>query len=71
MFILKSSPYNLRVPVKLGTTVLHMAMARITVEELAPASNTWQQTYLSTIVTAKAVGMVEMKNDDILTIDAP
>ena len=41
MLILQSSPYSLRVPIQLGTTVLDRAMARITVEELAHASNTW------------------------------
>ena len=46
-------------------------MARITAEELAHASDTWWQTYMSPILTAKAAGMVEMKNDDILTTDAP
>ena len=61
MLILKSSPYRSRVPVQLGTTVLDRAMARIT---------GWQ-TYKSTMVTAKVAGMVEMKNNDILTIDAP
>ena len=40
MLILKSSHYSLRVPVQCGTTVLDRAMARITVEELAHASNT-------------------------------
>ena len=71
MLVLKSSYYSLRVPIQLGTTVLDRAMARITVEELAHASNTWQQTYMSTMVTTKVASMVEMKNDDILTIDAP
>ena len=72
MLILKSSsPYSLRVPIQFGTTLLDRAMATITVEELACASDTWQQTYMSTMVTAKVAGMVEMKNDDILTIDAP
>ena len=47
------------------------AMARITVEELAYANDTWQQTYMSTMVTAKVPGTVEMKNDYIPTIDAP
>ena len=46
-------------------------MARITVEELAHASNTWWQTYMSTMVTTRAAGTVEMKDDGIPTIDAP
>ena len=46
-------------------------MARITVDELACASNTWWQTHMSTIVTTKVAGTVEMENEDILTIDAP
>ena len=46
-------------------------MARITVGEQAHASNTWQQTYMSTIVTAKVAGTVEMKDNDIPTIDTP
>ena len=71
MLILKSSHYSLKVPVQLGTTVLDRALTRITVEELAHASDTCRQTYMSTMVTAKAAGTVEMKNDDILTIDAP
>ena len=55
MLILKSSsPYSLRVPIQAGTTVLDRAMARITVEDLAHASNTWQQIYTSTMVTGKA-----------------
>ena len=45
-------------------------MARITVEELAHANDTWWQTYMSTTVTAKLAGTAEMKNDDILTIDS-
>ena len=40
-------------------------------QELAHASNTWQQTCMSTMVTAKVPDTVEMKNDDILTINAP
>ena len=72
MLILKSSsPYSLRVPVQLGTTVLGRAMARITMEELAHASDTWQQTYMSTMVTAKVAGTVKTKDDGIPTIDAP
>ena len=43
-------------------------MARITLEELAYASNTWQQNYMSTMVTAKVAGIFETKNDDIITI---
>ena len=49
----------------------HWAKARITVEELACASNTWQQTYMGTMVTAKVADTVDMKDDDIPTIDAP
>ena len=72
MLILKSSsPYSLRVPVQLGTTVLDRSLARITVEELAHASKTWQQTYMSTMITAKVAGTVETNNDYILTTDAP
>ena len=41
MLFLKSSPYSLRVPIQLGTTVLDRAMAKITVEELAHASDNW------------------------------
>ena len=63
-------PYSLRVPIQLGTSVLDRDMARITVEELAHACSTWQQTYMSTMVTAKAADTVEMKNKDVLTIDA-
>ena len=72
MLVQKSSaPYNSRVPIQFGTTVLDRAMGRITLEELAYASNTWWQTYMSTMVTAKVADMVEIKNDDILTIDTP
>ena len=71
MFILKSFPYSLRVPLQVATTVLDRAMARITVGELFHAINTWKQTYMSTVITAKVAGMVEMKNEDIFTIDAP
>ena len=46
-------------------------MAGITVEELVHASNTWWQTYMSTMVTAKLAGPVEIKDDGIPTIDAP
>ena len=68
MLILKpSSPYSSRVPIQLGTTLLDRTMARITVGEFSHASNTWQQTYMSTVVTAKVAGTVEMKNDDIPT----
>ena len=65
MLVLKSSsPYSSRVPILLGTTVLDRAMARITVEELACANDTWQKTYISTMVTSKVSGTVEMKDDD-------
>ena len=64
-----SSPYSMRVPIQLGTTVLDRPMARITEEELAHASDIWWQTYISTMVTAKVVGTVEMK-DSLPTIDA-
>ena len=71
MLILKSSPYSSRFPIQLDTTVLGRAVTRITVEEVtACASDTWQQTYMTTMVTAKVAGIVEMKNEDILTIDA-
>ena len=70
MLTIKFSPYSSRVPIQLVTTVLDRAMARITLEELAHASDTWQQTYMSTMVTTKAAGTFEIKNEDILTIDA-
>ena len=70
MLILKSSSL-FSSKVQLGTTVLDRAMARITVEELAHASDTWWQTYMSTMVTAKVAGRVEMNDDGIPTIDAP
>ena len=42
MFVLKSSsPFSLRIPVKLGITVLYRATDKITVEELTHASDTW------------------------------
>ena len=72
MLILKSSsPYSSKFHVQIGTTVLDRAMARITVEELACASDTWQQTYMSTMVTVQVAGTVEMQDDGIPTIDAP
>ena len=72
MLILKSSsPYSSRVPIQLGTTVLDRAMARITVQELAHAIDTWQQTFMSTMVTAKVAGTVETKDNGIPTTDAP
>ena len=70
LLLLKSSSPS-RVPIQLGTTVLDRAMARITVEELAHASNTWQQTYTSMMVNAKVAIMTEKKDDAILTTDAP
>ena len=39
MLILKSSSYSLTVPIQLDTTVLDRAMASITVEKLAHASD--------------------------------
>ena len=72
MFILKSSsPYSLRIPIHPSTIVSDRAMARITVEELAHANNTWHQTYMSTMVTARVAGTVEMKDYGIPPIDAP
>ena len=73
MLILKSSsPYRLRVPIHLGTTVLHKTMATIIVEELANASGTWQQTYMSNMATtAKVVSTAEMKDDGLPKINAP
>ena len=38
---------------------------------LALVSDTRQQTYMSTIITAKVADMVEMKNDKIHSIDDP
>ena len=38
---MSSSPFSLRVPIQLGTTVLGRAMVRITVEELAYTDKTW------------------------------
>ena len=46
-------------------------MAKITIEELAHASNTWWQTYMSTVVTAKVAGTVEMNDNGFPTVDAP
>ena len=72
MLIIKSYfPFSWRVPIQLGTTVLDRAICRITVEELAWSSDTWQQTYMSTLVTAKVAGTVEMKGGGIPTINAP
>ena len=62
--------YSLRVHFQLGTTVLDRAMARITVEELAYVSYTWQQTYMSTLFTARVPCTVEMKDDGFPTINA-
>ena len=66
-----SSPFSLRVPVQLRTTVLDQAMVKIMVEELACASSTWQQTYMSTMVTAGATSTAEQGCQDTPTIDAP
>ena len=72
MLILKSSfLYSLRVLIQLGITVLDRTVMRITVEELAHASDTLQQTYMSTMVTARVAGTVEMKDNAIPTIGAP
>ena len=57
--------------IQLDTTVWDRAVASITMEELAGASDTWWQTYMSTMVTARAAGTFEMKNNGIPTIDAP
>ena len=48
-FLKASSPFSLRVPVQLDTTVLDQAMAKLMVEELAHVSSTWWQTYMSTV----------------------
>ena len=71
LILMSSSPYSLRVLVQLGTTVLDRAMARITVEELAHASNTWWQIYMSTMATAKVAGTVEIRDEGIPTINVP
>ena len=72
MLVLKSSsPFSLRVPVQLGTTVLDRAMARITVEELVCASSMWQQTHMGTVVMAEVARTVRMKNDDTPYINVP
>ena len=53
MLVLKSfSPFGLRVPVQLDTTVLDWEMAKIMEEELTHASSMWLHTYMSTVVTA-------------------
>ena len=46
-------------------------MASITVEELEHASNIWQQTYMSTMVTVKLAGTIETKDDGTPTIEVP
>ena len=72
MLVLKSfSPFSLRVPVQLGTMVLDQTMAMIMVEELTCTSSTWQQTYVSTIVTAGAAGTAEQGGHNIPLIDGP
>ena len=72
MLILKSSsPYSSKIPIQLDTIVLNRARARIIVEELPHASNTCQQTYMSTMVTAKVASTVEIKDDWVPTINAP
>ena len=72
MLVLKSSsPYSLRVTILLGTMVLDGDMVRSTVEELAHASDTWWQAYMSKLVTAKVASIVEMKDDGLPTTDAP
>ena len=71
MLVLKSSsPFSLRVPVQLSTTVLDQAMAKIMVEGLTCASSTWWQTYMSAVVTAGATGTAEQGCQDSPTIDA-
>ena len=60
ILVLKSSlPFSSQVPVQLGPTVLDRAMAKIYVAELACASDTWQQTYMSTVVMARVASTVE------------
>ena len=51
--------------------MLDRDVARITVEELACASDTSWQTYMNTVVTAKVAGTIETEDDGISTIDAP
>ena len=46
-------------------------MAKITVDELVHVSDMWQKTYMSTMVTAKMAGAIEINGEDALTIDAP
>ena len=66
MLVLKSfSSFSSRVPVLLGTNVLDWNMAKIMVEELACASNTWWQTYMSTVATAGAAGTAEQGGHSI------
>ena len=68
-----SIPIIWRVPVQFEvSTVLHRAMAKITIERACThASDMWQQTYMSTVVTDGVAGTVEMKNDDIPSVNAP
>ena len=65
------SPFSSWVPIQLGTTVLDRAMAKITIEELTFASNTWQQTYMSTVVMVGVVGSVETNHDETPSINVP
>ena len=65
-----SSPFCSKVPVKLGTVVLDQTIAKITVEP-THASNTWWQTYMSTMVVAGAAGAAEQGYHKTPIIDAP
>ena len=46
-------------------------MARITVEELVYANDTWQQTYMSTIVKTSVAGTAKLGGHNIPLINAP
>ena len=72
MLVLKSfSHFSLRVPFQLGTTVLDQAMVEIMVEELTHANSMWQQTYMSTMVTASLASAAEQGGHDTPITNAP
>ena len=66
-----SSCFSSHIPVQLGTNVLDMAMAKISIKELACASDTWQHPYMRTVVTGRVAGTVEVKTNETRSINTP
>ena len=68
LLVLPTTPYSTKVRVQFGTTLINRAMQKINPEESAKTDTTWQQSHMSTVITAKAASAAN--EFDAMSIDS-